>query len=210
MTTIGNEQSVPGASRPSVTLKAEIGRVATTTKFNGTALLDGSFTTQKFQVGANSGETVALDAIANVKHAALGSLTPPSTYINTRPAIGFTDAAAATRRVKDRAVEVDKKRKPDTRQHPDRPRSPPHVQQPPSPRRAPPLGCGLRRCRRQHGPAGGQPAPARDAAPRGASQRNDDAMLSECARLAETLREGWNGIADQVQRADAQAAPATA
>lgn len=140
MTTIGDEQSAPGASGPSVTLKAEIGRVATTTKFNGTALLDGSFTTQKFQVGANSGETVALDAIANVKHAAPGSLTPPSTYINTRPAIGFTDAAAATRRVKDRAVEVDKKRKPDTRQHPDRPRSPPHVQQPPSPRRAPPSG----------------------------------------------------------------------
>lgn len=29
--------------------------------------------------------------------------------------------------------------------------------------------------------------------------RNDDAALSECARLLETLREGWDGIADQVQ-----------
>ena len=36
------------------------------------------------------------DAIANVKLAAQGSLTLPSTCINTRPAIGFTDATAAT------------------------------------------------------------------------------------------------------------------
>lgn len=36
--------------------------------------------------------------------------------------------------------------------------------------------------------------------------RNDDAALSECARLLETLREGWDGIADQVQpRAQAAA-----
>lgn len=31
-----------------------------------------------------------------------------------------------------------------------------------------------------------------------ANVRNDDAALSECARLLETLREGWDGIADQV------------
>ena len=31
-----------------------------------------------------------------------------------------------------------------------------------------------------------------------ANVKNDDAALSECARLVETLREGWNGIADQV------------
>ena len=43
-----------------------------------------------------------------------------------------------------------------------------------------------------------------------ANLRNDDAMLSECARLAETLREGWDGIADQVQAKAAQAAQATA
>src|SRR3954468_7956747 len=38
-------------------LKAEIDRVATTTSFNGVKLLDGSFTNQSFQVGANVGET---------------------------------------------------------------------------------------------------------------------------------------------------------
>src|SRR5919206_3667285 len=36
-------------------LKAEIDRVATTVSFNGVKLLDGSFTNQAFQVGANVG-----------------------------------------------------------------------------------------------------------------------------------------------------------
>ena len=35
--------------------------------------------------------------------------------------------------------------------------------------------------------------------------KNDDAGLSECARLLETLREGWEGIADQAH-ADAKVA----
>ena len=76
-------------------LKEEIGRVATTTKFNGTSLINGSFTAQAFQVGANSGETITLAAIANASLAALGTLTPPSSYINTRPAITAADGAIA-------------------------------------------------------------------------------------------------------------------
>lgn len=76
-------------------LKEEIGRVASTTRFNGTVLLDGSFTAQAFQVGANSGETISLAAIADVDLAALGTLTPPSSYINTRPAITAADGAIA-------------------------------------------------------------------------------------------------------------------
>jgi flagellar protein FliS len=31
-----------------------------------------------------------------------------------------------------------------------------------------------------------------------ANLHNDDAMMAECARLAQTLREGWDGIAEQV------------
>jgi flagellar secretion chaperone FliS len=31
-----------------------------------------------------------------------------------------------------------------------------------------------------------------------ANLRNDDRLLDECARLVETLREGWDGIADRV------------
>ena len=32
-----------------------------------------------------------------------------------------------------------------------------------------------------------------------ANLRNDDAPMLECAQLVETLSDGWNGIADQVQ-----------
>jgi flagellin len=54
-------------------LKAEIDRVATQTSFNGVKLLDGSFTAQAFQVGANVGETITVASIANAQSANLGS-----------------------------------------------------------------------------------------------------------------------------------------
>ena len=60
-------------------LKAEIGRVAETTNFNGTKLLDGSFTAQSFQVGANQGETIDIANIANASTDALGSWTSVDT-----------------------------------------------------------------------------------------------------------------------------------
>ncbi len=56
-------------------LKSEIDRVATDTSFNGTKLLDGSFTSQAFQVGANQGQTISVDSIANAKIDQLGSWT---------------------------------------------------------------------------------------------------------------------------------------
>jgi flagellin len=67
-------------------LKEEIQRVAGSTKFNGTNLIDGSFTAKAFQVGANSGETISLASIANAQLAGLGTLTPPSTYTQTTAA----------------------------------------------------------------------------------------------------------------------------
>ena len=54
-------------------LKSEIDRVADTTNFNGTKLLDGSFTAQSFQVGANQGETIDIAAITDANMAALGT-----------------------------------------------------------------------------------------------------------------------------------------
>jgi len=39
-------------------LKLEVDRVASTTEFNGLKLLDGSFTAQSFQVGANANQTI--------------------------------------------------------------------------------------------------------------------------------------------------------
>jgi len=51
---------------------AEVNRIASTTSFNGIKLLDGSFTAQQFQVGANAGETISVASIANTKTSALG------------------------------------------------------------------------------------------------------------------------------------------
>ncbi|MFZ7319401.1 flagellin [Comamonas jiangduensis] len=56
-----------------VQLKEEIDRVAKNTSFNGTSLLDGSFTAKEFQVGANQGQTIKIDSIQNASIDALGS-----------------------------------------------------------------------------------------------------------------------------------------
>lgn len=53
-------------------LKAEIDRVAGQTSFNGTKLLDGTFAAANFQVGANAGDTISVNSIANVNTSALG------------------------------------------------------------------------------------------------------------------------------------------
>lgn len=54
-------------------LKSEIGRVAEQTSFNGIKLLDGSFTAQAFQVGANQGQAISIAGIANANTNALGT-----------------------------------------------------------------------------------------------------------------------------------------
>lgn len=56
-------------------LIAEIDRVAGSSNFNGVALLDGSFTAQSFQVGANSGETITVANIVDARSVSLGSNT---------------------------------------------------------------------------------------------------------------------------------------
>ena len=54
-------------------LKSEVNRVASQTNFNGVKLLDGSFTNQVFQVGANSGETISVSGIVDAQSTALGT-----------------------------------------------------------------------------------------------------------------------------------------
>ena len=54
-------------------LKSEVDRVASQTSFNGINLLDGSFTNKSFQVGANSGQTIAISSIVDSRTASLGS-----------------------------------------------------------------------------------------------------------------------------------------
>jgi flagellin len=55
-------------------LIAEIDRVASSSSFNGTNLLDGTFTAKSFQVGANNtgNDRITIDAIASAKSNALG------------------------------------------------------------------------------------------------------------------------------------------
>jgi flagellin len=54
-------------------LQAEIQRVATQTEFNGTKLLDGTFNSKAFQVGANAGQIITFDAVASAQTSTLGS-----------------------------------------------------------------------------------------------------------------------------------------
>jgi flagellin len=55
-------------------LTSEIDRVAKQSDFNGTKLLDGSFTSQLFQVGANAGQAIAIDKVVDAKANALGNV----------------------------------------------------------------------------------------------------------------------------------------
>jgi flagellin len=79
-------------------LKAEIDRVSQQTKFNTRGLLDGSFTSATFQVGANSGETISVDSITNMGATALGltAAIDVTTAANASTAIGAIDTALTT------------------------------------------------------------------------------------------------------------------
>ncbi|WP_439449602.1 flagellin [Stenotrophomonas sp. ATs4] len=55
-------------------LVGEIDRVAKQSDFNGTKLLDGSFTSQLFQVGANAGQAIAIDKVIDAKSGSLGNV----------------------------------------------------------------------------------------------------------------------------------------
>ena len=71
-------------------LKDEVDRVASTTAFNGTKLLDGSFTEKAFQVGANAGERINIDSIVNAQSRSLGD------YYQATTATALTGAQATT------------------------------------------------------------------------------------------------------------------
>ena len=76
-------------------LTAEIDRIASAAQFNGLNLLDGSFSSKTFQVGANSGQTIAV-AISGAKNSDLG-LTGSATAAGSASATSaFTIGASAT------------------------------------------------------------------------------------------------------------------
>ncbi|MBA0265506.1 flagellin [Stenotrophomonas maltophilia] len=72
-------------------LKSEIDRVAKQSEFNGTKLLDGSFSSQLFQVGANAGQAIAIDKVVDAKADALGN----AAFDDRTLAITATGIAAA-------------------------------------------------------------------------------------------------------------------
>ena len=72
-------------------LTSEIDRVAKQADFNGTKLLDGTFTSQLFQVGANSSQAIAIDKVVDAKSGSLGGAMFATTAFTTAtPADGTT------------------------------------------------------------------------------------------------------------------------
>jgi len=67
-------------------LKSEIGRMASTTSFNGVKILDGSFTARTFQVGANSDSTdrISVSDIANAQVTVLGTVKRASVEVDVK------------------------------------------------------------------------------------------------------------------------------
>lgn len=76
-------------------LLSEVDRVANQTKFNGVALVDGSFTSAVFQVGANSGETITVSSLVDANVAALGTVTAASGQSSAVTGISALGAPAA-------------------------------------------------------------------------------------------------------------------
>ncbi len=73
-------------------LTSEIQRVAEQTNFNGTSLLDGSFSGLAFQVGADAGQLITVDGITNAQTSAMGgTMFADGTVTIAEPADGNTD-----------------------------------------------------------------------------------------------------------------------
>lgn len=73
-------------------LQQELNRIANTTSFNGKNLIDGSFSSQKFQVGANANQTISISA-GNAQATAMGAHTVRA---ETASAAGSGGISAAT------------------------------------------------------------------------------------------------------------------
>lgn len=77
-------------------LKDEIDRVAGATAFNGAKLLDGTFSAQDFQVGANASETITFTSISNSDTATLGASGSVSSVSDATALITAVDTALQT------------------------------------------------------------------------------------------------------------------
>ncbi len=90
-------------------LVSEIDRVAKQSDFNGTKLLDGSFSSQLFQVGANAGQAIAIDKIVDATTAKLGTSTFATGKVADADAVLTADATlSGTIKVGSTTVNLDK------------------------------------------------------------------------------------------------------
>lgn len=74
----------------------ETQRIGGQTSFNGIKLLDGTFTSKDFQVGAGKGETITFNSIADSKASALGSNILTMNSTSTVAGTGSLKAGAST------------------------------------------------------------------------------------------------------------------
>src|SRR5262249_29996559 len=77
---------------------AEVDRIASQTSFNGQKVLDGTFGTASFQVGANVGDTISVNLSTSVRATAIGKTADyvgGSAY-NTALAVGQQGAGVST------------------------------------------------------------------------------------------------------------------
>jgi len=75
-------------------LTTEIARVGNQTEFNGLKLLDGSYTTQQFQVGANANQTIGV-SVSSARATDMGNNAINSTAVAPSMATAATGASAA-------------------------------------------------------------------------------------------------------------------
>ncbi|WP_417513712.1 flagellin [Marinobacter sp.] len=74
----------------------EINRIASQTSFNGLKVLDGTFDTQTFQVGANTGETISVSGLDS-RGSQIGAIIDQTSIFGNRalePGLHFVDTAA--------------------------------------------------------------------------------------------------------------------
>jgi flagellin len=76
-------------------LQSEMNRIANTTTFNGIKVLDGTFSAQKFQVGANANETISVD-ISSMKATDLGRSAIEESNATANEGTGAAATGAAT------------------------------------------------------------------------------------------------------------------
>ncbi|MBF0185416.1 MAG: hypothetical protein HQM06_13680 [Magnetococcales bacterium] len=66
-------------------LRNHIAQVAATTDFNGTKLLDGTFSGKTFHVSSNGGQTLSPDAVMGVQPSDIGRVTGPGQTVTGTP-----------------------------------------------------------------------------------------------------------------------------